>query len=79
MYNGKAFYSQRNSNQLPSPIKRHSIALNLEADLGRFGDYKKFNAEFERRLNRRERATAMRIKKQKGEDFKYPSTIWRSP
>eukprot|EP00353_Schmidingerella_taraikaensis_P015860 CAMPEP_0185619238 /NCGR_PEP_ID=MMETSP0436-20130131/49899_1 /TAXON_ID=626734 ORGANISM="Favella taraikaensis, Strain Fe Narragansett Bay" /NCGR_SAMPLE_ID=MMETSP0436 /ASSEMBLY_ACC=CAM_ASM_000390 /LENGTH=44 /DNA_ID= /DNA_START= /DNA_END= /DNA_ORIENTATION= len=44
----------------------------MDSDIEKFGTWKKFNAEFERRLGRRERATAMRIKKQKGENFKYP-------
>ena len=55
------------------------VALNLDSDLTKYGTWKKYNAEFEKRFNRKERATAMRIKKQKGENFKYPSTIWRSP
>ena len=79
----KAYHTTRNTkNQLETApsIKRGSVALNLETDLSRYGGtWKKFNAEFEKRLNRKERATAMRIKKQKGETFKYPSTIWRSP
>ena len=45
------------------PIRRGSVALDFETDMSRFGTWKKFNAEFEKRLNRKERETSMRIKK----------------
>jgi len=80
MENGKQFHSQRNSLSLNfQPIRQGNVALDLEQDINRFGTWRKFNAEFERRLTRKEREAVMKIDKLKGDEIKFPSTIWRSP
>jgi len=58
-------------------LTERSVALDLDIDMQKYGNWRDFNKEFERRLNRKERDTNMHVKKQKGDDFKYPNTIWR--
>ena len=53
------------------------MALNLEEDMKKFKTWAKFNQEFEKRLNRKERATAMNIKKQKGDVEEATNKMWR--
>ena len=43
----------------------------------KYKTWRKFNKEFEKRLNREERAATINIKKQKGDDIKFPNTLWR--
>ena len=75
------FSSQRASNSIgpngAKPIKAGSVALDLDLDMKKFKTWHKFNEEFEKRLGTKERANVLSLKKQKGEDFKYPSTLWR--
>ena len=75
------FSTARGSNSLgPSgakPIKAGSVAMDLDLDMKKFKTWHNFNAEFEKRLGAKERANVLNLKKQKGEDFKYPSTLWR--
>ena len=51
--------------------------MDLDLDMKKFKTWHNFNAEFEKRLGAKERANVLNLKKQKGEDFKYPSTLWR--
>ena len=62
---GRTFLTQRNSHQMQTtqPIFTGSMALDLENGLSRFGTWKKFNADFEKKLHRKERETCMRIKR----------------
>ena len=52
--------------------------MDLNADMAKLGTWKRFNQEFEKRLNRKERETQFSCKKQKGDDFKYPDRMWRA-
>ena len=74
---GRMFHSQRHSLSQRKPANKGAVALNLEEDMKKFKTWHKFNREFEKRLNKQERANTLHIKNNQGDDFKFPSTVWR--
>ena len=59
------FHSARVSNSLGGvkPIKQGTVALDLEQDMRKFKTWKRFNLEFEKRLESKERANVLSLKK----------------
>ena len=62
------FNSARVSNSIgPSggvrPIKKGTVALDLDLDMKKFKTWSKFNEEFEKRLDKKERANILSLKK----------------
>lgn len=73
------FHTQRHSLSQRKPPKKGSVAMNLDEDMKKFKTWQQFNKEFEKRLRVQEQANTFQIKRQKGDDFKFPTTLWRSP
>ena len=53
--------------------------MNLDEDMKKYKTWRQFNQEFEKRLRMQEQANTLQIKHQKGDDFKFPNTLWRGP
>ena len=73
----RMFHSQRGSKSHSKPIKRGTVAMDLNEDIKKFKTWQKLNKEFERRLTRKEQENVLFMKKLKDEKVKYPSTLWR--